>query len=165
MSIAIYPGSFDPPTCGHMDIILRASNIFDKVYVACMINMRKTTMFTVGERVGMLERMVSGLGNVSVVSSESLLAEFAGELGADVIVKGLRAMSDFEMEFQMSLLNRKMNPKLDTLFLTTGESFQYLSSSVVKEIGSLGGAFREFVPECVYGEIVEKLKEVSKNAK
>ena len=157
MSIAIYPGSFDPPTNGHMDIIRRASEIFDGLYVACMINLRKTSMFTVDERVEMLKRMSADCRNVSVVSSETLLADFAGKLGADVIVKGLRAMSDFEMEFQMALLNRKMNPKLDTLFLTTGESFQYLSSSLVKEIGSLGGDIRDFVPECVYDDIVRKL--------
>ena len=156
MRIAVYPGSFDPPTVGHLDIIQRAAKLFDGLVVTCMLNPRKKSLFSAGERVEMLELITAGIPNVRVESADILLADYAKARNAAVIVKGLRAMSDFEMEFQMALLNRKLNPELDTVFLTAGESCQYLSSSAVKEIGALGGDISDFVP----AEVLERVKSV-----
>ena len=156
MKTAVYPGSFDPPTVGHLDIIQRAALIFDEVIVACMVNSRKRSLFSPEERMELLEKITRGIPNVKVGSSDALLADYAKKHNAAVIVKGLRAMSDFEMEFQMALLNRKLNPELDTVFLTTGETYQYLSSSAVKEIGALGGDISEFIPL----EILDTVKKV-----
>ena len=153
MKIAIYPGSFDPPTLGHLDIIERASGIFDRLIVACMTNRRKKTLFCTEERLEMLREITKGMAGVEVDGSGELLAAYAKVRGAAVIVKGLRAMSDFEMEFQMALLNRKMNPELDTLFLAAGDRFHYLSSSAVKEIGALGGDISDFVPPAILGKV------------
>ena len=157
MKIAIYPGSFDPPTLGHLDIIERASGIFDKLIVACMANPRKKTLFSAERRIEMLREITKDMPNVEVDRSGELLAAYAKERGAAVIVKGLRAMSDFEMEFQMALLNRKMNPDLDTLFLTAGDRFHYLSSSAVKEIGALGGDISDFIPPAILGKVKDIL--------
>lgn len=154
MKTAIYPGSFDPPTLGHLDIMERAAVIFDTLHVVCMVNPKKKTTFSLEERVAMLKKATQHIPNVIVDSSDILLAEYAKKHDSTVIVKGLRAMSDFEVEFQMALLNRKMNPNLDTLFLTAGEKFQYLSSGAVKEIGALGGDISDFIPS----EIFEKVK-------
>lgn len=153
MKTAIYPGSFDPPTLGHLDIMERAAVIFDTLYVVCMVNPKKKTLFSLDERVEMLETVTRHIPNITVDSSNILLAEYAKEHDTAVIIKGLRAMSDFEVEFQMALLNRKMNPKLDTLFLTASESFQYLSSGAIKEIGALGGDISDFISS----EILEKV--------
>jgi pantetheine-phosphate adenylyltransferase len=157
MKIAIYPGSFDPPTLGHLDIIERSAKIFDSLIVACMVNPRKKTLFSTDERLEMLCEVTKGISNVKVDSSCALLADYAKTHGAAVIVKGLRAMSDFEMEFQMALLNRKMNPLLDTLFLTAGEHFHYLSSGAVKEIGALGGDISDFIPPDILGKVKDAL--------
>ena len=145
MKIAIYPGSFDPITSGHLNIIRRASKIFDRLIVCVMINSAKNPMFTREERVEMIRRVVGDLPNVEVDSSDELLAEYAKRKGSCVIVKGLRAGSDFENEFQMALVNHKINPGLDTMFLTSEAQYMYLSSSMVKELGSYDVDLSDFL--------------------
>ena len=158
-SRVICPGSFDPVTLGHMDIISRASKMFDSVVVAVMNNVAKTPMFTTEERMELLKEAVKGLDNVEIVgSTDGLLADYAKELGASAIVKGLRAVSDFEYEFQQSLINKKLNPELETVFLTCNSDYMYLSSSIVKQVAFLGGDISSFVPECVHDKILERLK-------
>jgi pantetheine-phosphate adenylyltransferase len=147
MKIAIYPGSFDPVTSGHLNIIRRAASIFDKLIVCVMVNAGKSPMFTLDERVDFIRRVTSDLPNVEVDSSGELLAEYAKQKGNCVIVKGLRAGSDFEYEFQMALINHKINPDLDTMFLTAEHQYTYLSSSTVKELGSYGVDLSDFLPE------------------
>ena len=147
MKVAIYPGSFDPVTSGHLNIIRRAANIFDKLIVCVMVNAGKNPMFTLEERVDMIQRVVSDLPNVEVDCSEELLAEYARRKGSCVIVKGLRAGSDFENEFQMALINHKINPGLDTMFLTAEHQYMYLSSSTVKELGKYDVDLSDFLPE------------------
>lgn len=147
MSAAIYPGSFDPITKGHLNIISRASKIFDRVVVCVMVNAEKAPMFTREERVAMIRETTKNLPNVFVDSSPKLLAEYAREQEIGVIVKGLRAATDFEKEFQMALINHKMNANLDTMFLTSEHRFMYLSSSVVKELGAHGADVSDFLPE------------------
>ena len=154
MKTAVYPGSFDPVTKGHLDIIERAAAIFDKVIVVAMVNAKKRPMFSLEERCAFLKRVTERFPNVGVMSSDALLAEWVKSVGDCVLVKGLRAVSDFESEFQMALINRKINPGLETLFLPTSEEHLYLSSSVVKEIGTLGGDISPFVP----GEILEDVE-------
>ena len=143
--IAVYPGSFDPITSGHLNIIRRASKIFDRLIVCVMINSAKNPMFTREERVEMIRRVVGDLPNVEVDSSDELLAEYAKRKGSCVIVKGLRAGSDFENEFQMALVNHKINPGLDTMFLTSEAQYMYLSSSMVKELGSYDVDLSDFL--------------------
>ncbi len=147
MKIAIYPGSFDPITSGHLNIIQRASKIFDRLIVCVMVNASKQPMFTREERVEMIQSVVSDLPNVEVDASDELLAEYAKRKGGCVILKGLRAGSDFENEFQMALINRKINPKLDTMFLTAESQYMYLSSSTVKELGNYDVDLSDFLPD------------------
>ena len=147
MKIAIYPGSFDPVTSGHLNIIRRAANIFDRLIVCVMVNSAKSPMFTQQERVEMIQSVVQDIPNVEVDSSGELLAEYARRKGSCVIVKGLRAGSDFENEFQMALINHKINPDLDTMFLTSEHQYMYLSSSMVKELGSYDVDLSDFLPE------------------
>ena len=147
MKVAIYPGSFDPVTSGHLNIIRRAANIFDKLIVCVMVNAGKNPMFTLDERVDMIRRVVKDIPNVEVDCSEELLAEYARRKGGCVIVKGLRAGSDFENEFQMALINHKINPGLDTMFLTAEHQYMYLSSSTVKELGKYAVDLSDFLPE------------------
>ena len=154
--IAICPGSFNPITLGHLDIIKRASKMFDHVIVAVLQNSSKVCDFTVEERVEMINQSITGMDNVSADSFNGLLAEYAKEKKATAIVKGLRAVSDFEYEFQMALVNQKMNTDVETVFLTTNAEFMYLSSSVVREIASHGGDISEFVPAGVAKQITEK---------
>ena len=156
MKLAICPGSFDPVTCGHLDIITRAAEMFDKVIVVVMVNNNKHPLFTQEERVDLLHRATAHLPNVEVEAYSGMLAEYAREKQANVIVKGLRAMSDFEYEFQMALTNRKLNPLVETVFLTTNAEYMYLSSSLVKQVASFGGDIHEFVPECIVKDILEK---------
>ncbi|MBQ6799382.1 MAG: pantetheine-phosphate adenylyltransferase [Oscillospiraceae bacterium] len=151
MKIAIYPGSFDPVTKGHLSIIERAANIFDKLVVCVMVNSGKHPMFNQQERVALIKKVTGHLPNVEVECSCDLLAEYARKKGSCVIVKGLRAGSDFENEFQMALINRKINPELDTMFLTTEHQYMYLSSSIVKELGKYSVPLQDFLPE----EIIE----------
>ncbi len=153
----ICPGSFDPVTLGHLDIITRAAKMFDKVIVAVLVNSSKTPSFSTQERIELLRESTSDLKNVEVVSFDGLLAEYCREHGVDAIVRGLRAVSDFEYEFQMALTNKKLNPQLETLFLTADSSSMYLSSSMVREVGSMGGDISNFVPACIHNRIVERL--------
>ncbi len=158
MKTAIYPGSFDPITSGHLNIIRRSADIFDKLIVCVMVNAGKNPMFTLEERVELIERLTKDLPNVQVQHSNQLLAEFAREQGSCVIVKGLRAVSDFESEFQMALINRKINRDLDTMFLTADSEYMYLSSSMVKELGSYGANLADFLPEEIIPDFQKKLK-------
>lgn len=155
--IAVCPGSFDPVTVGHIDIIKRASQMFSKVVVVVMKNLTKSPSFTVSERKEMLEEALAGLTNVTIDSFDGLLADYTKKIGAGAIVKGLRAMSDFEYEFQMALTNKKLNPNTETVFLTTKAENMYLSSSMVKQIGSMGGDISGFVPEIIHKKIVDRL--------
>lgn len=157
MKTAIYPGSFDPVTIGHLNIIRRASNIFDRLIVCVMVNAGKNPMFTQQERVELIRRVTRDLPNVEVDSSNELLAEYARRKGSCVIVKGLRAGSDFESEFQMSMINRKINPELDTMFLTAEHQYTYLSSSMVKELGMYHVDLRDFLPEEIISDFQEKM--------
>lgn len=154
MRIAIYPGSFDPVTLGHLDIIKRASAVFDKLIVAVMHNQNKVPMFDTEERMELLRRTINNLPNVEITSFGGLLADYARQQDACAIIKGLRAVSDFEYEFQMALANRKLNPELDTVFLMTSAEYMYLSSSVVKDIAVHGGNIAGFVPAEILDDIM-----------
>ena len=159
MRIAIYPGSFDPITSGHLNIIRRAADIFDKLIVCVMINAGKNPMFSQQERVELIRRVTSDIKNVEVDCSLELLADYAQRKGSCVIVKGLRASSDFENEFQMALINRKINPNLDTMFLTAESQYMYLSSSTVKELGNYDVDLSEFLPEQIIPDFKKRMKE------
>lgn len=156
--IVIYPGSFDPITLGHLDIIRRAAEIFDKLIVVVMVNPAKQCAFSPEERVELIKKCTSDLKNIEVDFSEGLLADYAKEKGACAIVKGLRALSDFEYEFQMALTNSKLNPEVETLFLTTKAENMYLSSSMVRQIASMGGDISDFVPDIIHKQIINRLK-------
>ena len=158
MKIAIYPGSFDPVTSGHLNIIQRAANIFDKLIVCVMVNAGKNPMFTLEERVELIRRVTKSLPNVEVDSSSELLADYAKRRGSCVIVKGLRAGSDFENEFQMALINHKINPELDTMFLTAESQYMYLSSSTVKELGTYGVDLSDFLPKEIIPDFQERIE-------
>lgn len=164
MKTAVCPGSFDPVTYGHLDIIRRAAGMFDRVIVAVMTNSSKQPMFTKEERVEFLRRATAGLDNVEIDSFDGLLADYARQKNAAVIVKGLRAMSDFEYEFQMALTNRKLNPETETAFLTTTAEHMYLSSSLVKQVAQLGGDITGFVPDSIIEDIMEKVRCTGKQA-
>ena len=160
MSIAICPGSFDPITLGHLNIIRRASQIFDRVVVCVMYNSTKTSpMFSVEERVDMVRRAVAKYPNVTVDSSDGLLAEYARQFDGAVVVKGLRAASDFEYEFQMNLINKKINPEMETMFLTSSEKYTFLSSSIVREMARYDADLTGLVPDEIIDEIREKAKQ------
>ena len=157
MRIGVCPGSFDPVTLGHMDIIERATKIFDKVIVAVLNNPAKQTSFTVEERVTLLKRATEHLPTVEVDSFGGLLADYAKLCHATAIVKGLRALSDFEYEFQMALTNQRLNKGLETVFLTTSSDNMFLSSSVVKDIARFGGDISTLVPSCILNDIKQRL--------
>lgn len=157
MKIAVCPGSFDPVTLGHTDIINRAAKLFDKVIVLVSINSMKNASFTPDERVEMIKEVTKDLDNVVVDSNEGLLADYLKEKGACAIVKGLRAVSDFEYEFQQALANKKLYPDAETVFLITSAENMYLSSSVVKEIARYGGDISDFVPEPILKKIKNRL--------
>ncbi len=154
---AICPGSFDPVTYGHLDIITRAAKMFDKLIVVVASNSSKHCSFTPEERVEMIKKCIPELNNVEVVHFDGLLADYAAKRGATAIIKGLRAMSDFEYEFQMALTNKKLNPQVETLFLTTATQNMYLSSSMVKQIASMGGDISGFVPEEIREDITNRI--------
>ena len=149
MKVAVYPGSFDPATAGHLDIIYRASKIFDEVIVAVIKNPGKKATFGLDERVKMLKETLDGRANVKVDSFDGLLVDYVKKVNATAIVRGLRAVSDFDYEFQMALTNRKMGPEVETIFLMTDYKYSYLSSSLVKEISRLGGDVKNMVPKSV----------------
>lgn len=156
--IAICPGSFDPVTKGHLDIINRAAKMFYKLIVVVATNSSKKCSFTPEERVELIKKCVQDLDNIEVVHYDGLLADYAASVGATAIVKGLRAMSDFEYEFQMALTNKQLNPNVETLFLTTAAENMYLSSSMVKQIAAMGGDISSFVPEVIKQDIIERIK-------
>lgn len=160
MKNAIYPGSFDPVTIGHLNIIRRASEIFDKLTVCVMVNAGKNPMFSLEERVDLIRRVTEDLPNVEVDASNELLAEYARRKGKCVIVKGLRAGSDFESEFQMAMINHKINPDLDTMFLTSEHQYTYLSSSIVKELGRYHVDLTDFLPEAIIPDFVQRIQQV-----
>lgn len=159
MKIAICPGSFNPITLGHLDIIRRASKMFDHVIVAVLQNSSKVCDFSVEERVDMIKDSIKDLKNVSADSFDGLLAEYTKIKKASVIVKGLRAMSDFEYEFQMALVNQRINPEVETVFLTTSSEYMFLSSSVVREVAAHGGDISQFVPDVIVQRVIDKYKE------
>ena len=158
MKVAIYPGSFDPVTSGHLNIIRRAAKIFDRLIVCVMVNAGKKPMFTQEERVELIRRVTEDIPNVEVDCSDELLAEYARRKGSCVIVKGLRAGSDFENEFQMAMINRKINPELDTMFLTAEHQYMYMSSSTVKELGHYGVELSDFLPGEIIPDFQERIK-------
>jgi pantetheine-phosphate adenylyltransferase len=156
---AIYPGTFDPITNGHLDLIVRASKIHDKVIVAVATSKGKTPLFSPAERVAMIKKIISGLRNVEVMKFDTLLVDFANQQNAQVILRGLRAVSDFEFEFQMAGMNRRLSPDLETVFLTPAEQYAFISSSMIREIARLGGDVSSFVPETVQPKIIEKFNQ------
>ncbi len=159
MKIAIYPGSFDPITSGHLNIIRRAAKIFDKLIVCVMVNAGKNPMFSQLERVELIRRVTEDIPNVEVDCSSELLADYAQRRGSCVIVKGLRAGSDFENEFQMALINHKINPDLDTMFLTAESQYMYLSSSTVKELGNYNVELSEFLSAEIIPDFKQRIYE------
>lgn len=157
MTTAIYPGTFDPITKGHTDLIKRATKLFDKVIVAVAANPSKKPVFSLQERFGMAEKVMAGIDRVEVLALSGLLVEFARQYKAAAIIRGLRAVSDFDYEFQLAGMNRKLAPEVETLFLTPDEKFTYISSSLVREIAALGGDVSEFVHENVMAELKRRL--------
>lgn len=157
MKKAIYPGSFDPVTEGHMDVIRRACGFFDKLYVAVMVNVDKHTLFTCEERVDMLRKVTAEFGNVEVVHHDGLLADFAESLGVETIVKGIRNMSDFDIEYQMALINSRLNRKLDTIFFPSKSEYLFLSSTAVRSVAGTGGDITGFVPEAIKQTVLDKI--------
>ena len=158
MTCAVYPGSFDPVTLGHLDIIERTAQIMDRVVVGVLINRKKTPLFSVEERVNMLKSVTAHLPNVEVKAFDGLTIDFARENGAKAIVRGLRAITDFEYELQLAQTNRVMAPEIDTLFLTTGLKYSYLSSSMVKEIAAYSRDISAFLAPEVARRVEEKMK-------
>ena len=156
-TIAVYPGSFDPPTFGHLDIIDRSSKVFSRVIVSVAKNLRKDTMFSATERVGMLRKLTRPYPNVEVDSFQGLLIEYVRNMEAHVVVRGLRAISDFEYEFQMAHMNKKLSPEIDTVFMMTGERYSYISSHIAKEIARFGGKIDDLVPPLVRNRMYRKL--------
>jgi pantetheine-phosphate adenylyltransferase len=156
MKLAVYPGSFDPLTNGHTDIIERGTRLFDKIIVAILVNVDKSPLFTVQERVDIVREVFKGRPNVEVDTFDGLLVEYVAERHADVIVRGLRALSDFETEFQMALMNRRLSPHIETVFMMPAEQYTYISSRLIKEVFSLGGQVRGLVPEVVELRLTEK---------
>lgn len=156
MKVAVYPGSFDPVTNGHLDIIERASRVCDKVVVGVLNNANKTPMFPAQERVDMLKDVTSDFKNVEVDSFSGLLVDFAKSHGANVIIKGLRTVADFEYEFQMALLNKALNPDIETMFMMTNSKYSYISSSMVKELAGFRGDLTGLVPAQIINKIKQK---------
>lgn len=158
MKKGIYPGSFDPVTLGHLDIIKRASKLADELVVGILINSSKNSLFSLEERVDLLKRVTKDMPNVTIKSFDGLLVDFAKEEKADFLVRGLRAVTDFEYEIQLAHTNHKMNPDVDTVFLTTSVEFSFVSSSLVREIASYGGDISSFVPADIEQDIKDKYK-------
>ena len=155
---AIYPGSFDPVTNGHLDIIDRASKVFDHLTVVVLENPRKVSTFSMDEKVEMLNKIAALYKNVEVDSYKGLLIDYAQKNGARIIIKGLRAISDFEFEFQMALTNRQLNCDVETMFMMTNNKYSFISSSIVKEVAGYGGEIRDLVPSLVYEQIIKKFR-------
>jgi pantetheine-phosphate adenylyltransferase len=156
MKLAVYPGSFDPLTNGHVDIIERGTHLFDKIIVAILVNVEKSPLFTMQERVEIVRHVFKGLPSVEVDTFDGLLVDYVTRRKADVIVRGLRALSDFETEFQMALMNRRLGPSIETVFMMPAEQYTYISSRLIKEVFSLGGQVRGLVPEVVEARLKDK---------
>ncbi len=157
MRRAIYPGSFDPITNGHLDVIQRAAKLFDEVIVAVAFNEQKSSLFSVEERVALIQRAAADVPNIRIARFDGLLVDFARQQQASAVVRGLRAISDFEFEFQMALMNRKLEPEIETIFMMPAEKYTYISSRIVKEIARLGGDVTAFVPATVAEALQKQL--------
>lgn len=155
---AIYPGTFDPVTNGHLDLIARASRLYQKVIVAIAVNRNKSPLFSLAERVDLLKSVTTEFANVEVIGFDNLLVDCARQHGANVILRGLRAVSDFEYEFQLAGMNRRLAPELETVFLTPAEQYEFISSSMIREIAQLNGDVSCFVPEQVRQSLIDKLR-------
>jgi pantetheine-phosphate adenylyltransferase len=155
--IAIYPGSFDPPTNGHLDLIQRGSKIFEELVVAVLRNSEKTPMFSLGERLEMLKELTADLRNIRIDTFDGLMVEYAKSIEATCVLRGIRAVSDYEYELQMALLNRKIEPTLETVFMMPADKYSYVSSRLVREVAQLGGPVKGLVPEVVEQKLREKL--------
>ena len=158
MSRAVYPGSFDPITLGHLNIIRRAANVFDELLVCVMVNSEKSTLFDRSERVELIKRTVARFPNVIVESSDELLVKYMRARGANIVIKGLRAVSDFDYEFQIALVNKKFDSGIETLFMPSSEKYTYLSSSVVKEMARYGADLKTFVPMEIIDDVIKKVE-------
>ncbi len=156
MKLAVYPGSFDPLTNGHVDIIERGTRLFDKIIVAILVNVEKSPLFSMQERVEIVREVFKGRPNVEVDTFDGLLVDYVAKREADVIVRGLRALSDFETEFQMALMNRRLSPDVETVFMMPAEQYTYISSRLIKEVFSLGGQVGGLVPDIVERRLSEK---------
>jgi len=159
MSIAVYPGSFDPITLGHLNVIRRTASVFEELIVCVMVNSGKNPLFDIDERVELIRRTVSRFPNVSVESSEELLIKFMQDRGAKVMIKGLRAVTDFDREFQIALINRKLDESIETLFMPSSEKYTYISSTAVKEMARYGADLQTFVPMEIIEDVLRKVKE------
>ena len=158
MKLVVYPGTFDPVTNGHIDIVNRAAKLFDKVIVSVAINKRKTPKFSLEERLAMLKEEFAGRDNIEVSHFEGLLADYLHDVNASAVIRGLRAISDFEFEFQMSLMNRKLNPNVETVFLTPAQEYIHLNSTIVREVASYNGDVTEYVPQHVLKALNKKFQ-------
>jgi len=159
---AIYPGSFDPPTNGHLDLIERGSKIFDELVVAILRNPEKDPLFSLGERRRMLEALTAEFHNVRVDTFDGLTVDYAAKMKASAVLRGIRALSDYEYELQMALMNRKLQPNLETVFMMPAEQYSYLSSRLVREVAKLGGSIADLVPQMVEQRLREKLEPAAK---
>ncbi len=162
MLVGVYPGSFDPVTFGHLDIIKRSSKLVDELIVGVLYNKAKTPLFSVEERVKMLESVTKEIGNVRILPFEGLLVDFAREVDATMIIRGLRAITDFEYELQMAQTNHKLEPDVETIFLTTSLEYSYLSSTIAKEVASFGGNIEKFIPPTLVSVVEDKIKDKNK---
>ncbi|WP_040211664.1 pantetheine-phosphate adenylyltransferase [Clostridium polynesiense] len=158
MKVAVYPGSFDPITKGHLDIIERSSRIFDEVIVSVLINVDKNNLFTTEERVELIKKVVKPYKNVKVESFNGLLVNYMKEKQSNVIIKGLRALSDFEYEFQMALMNNKLDPSIETVFMMTNSQYSFISSSSIKQVAKFGGCLKDLVPDEIIKDILNKFR-------